>query len=181
MVDNITYYENKNVCDLRFPLICIINTSYLTDSYISFTLKLPIGQKFYINWWFSSSTYVKKNIFDFPPCGKRKREGGKISTIVYHFHKQNFLLAKLLRSRSAVVRRESSNSRIGGTKPGAVPSFFFCVELFYHVCMHTNCIHNGAKPFKKSHLNLQKKNPRDQEYSCIDMQMIILPSPPYSH
>ena len=48
---------------------------------------------------------------------------------------------------------------------------FFCVELFYHVCMHTKCIHNGAKPFKKSHLNLQKKNPRDQECGCIDMYL----------
>ena len=132
-----------------------LNTSYLTDSYISFTLKLPIGQKFYINWWFSSSTYVKKNIFDFPPCGKRKQEGGKIYTIVYHFHKQNILLAKLLRSRSAVVRRESSNSRIGGTKPGAVPSFFFsvlnfsttyaCIELMINKARHEIRMVNTAR------------------------------------
>ena len=43
------------------------NTSYLTDSYISFTLKwnpdkifAPTGQL----------RQVQKNIFDFPPCGK---------------------------------------------------------------------------------------------------------------
>ena len=47
-----------------------INTSYLTDSYIVFTLKLESGQKFCSNRWIRSSTYGKKNISDFPPCGK---------------------------------------------------------------------------------------------------------------
>ena len=47
-----------------------INTSYLTDSYISFTLKLESRQNFYSNMLIRSSTYGKKNISDFPPCGK---------------------------------------------------------------------------------------------------------------
>ena len=45
------------------------NTSYLTDSYISFTLKLESGQNFCSNRSIKSSTYGKKNIFDIPPCG----------------------------------------------------------------------------------------------------------------
>ena len=47
----------------------IINTSYLTDSYISFTLKLESRQIFF-NSLIRSSTHGKKNISDFPPCGK---------------------------------------------------------------------------------------------------------------
>ena len=47
-----------------------LNTSYLTDSYISFTLNLESGQKFCSNRSIRSSTYGKKNISDFPPCGK---------------------------------------------------------------------------------------------------------------
>ena len=46
-----------------------INTSYLTDSYISFTLKLESGQNFCSNRSFRSSAYCKKNIFEIPPCG----------------------------------------------------------------------------------------------------------------
>ena len=46
------------------------NTSYLTDSYISFTLKLESGQNSCSNRSIRSSTYGKKNISDFPPCGK---------------------------------------------------------------------------------------------------------------
>ena len=48
----------------------LFNTSYLTDSYISFTLKLESQQKFCSNRSIRSSTYGKKNICDFPPCGK---------------------------------------------------------------------------------------------------------------
>ena len=47
-----------------------LNTSYLTDSYISFTLKLGSGQNFCFDSLIRSSTYGKKNISDFPPCGK---------------------------------------------------------------------------------------------------------------
>ena len=47
-----------------------INTSYLTDSYISFTLKLKSLQNFCFNSLIRSSIYGKKNISDFPPCGK---------------------------------------------------------------------------------------------------------------
>ena len=47
-----------------------INTSYLTDSYISFTLNFESGQKFCSNRSIRSSTYGRKNISDFPPCGK---------------------------------------------------------------------------------------------------------------
>ena len=47
-----------------------INTSYLTDSYINFTLKLESRQIFCFNSLIRSITYGKKNICDFPPCGK---------------------------------------------------------------------------------------------------------------
>ena len=47
----------------------ILNTSYLTDSYISFTLDLESGQNLCSNRSIRSSTYGKKNISDFPPCG----------------------------------------------------------------------------------------------------------------
>ena len=46
------------------------NTSYLTDSYISFTLNLESGQNVCSDRSIRSSTYGKKNISDFPPCGK---------------------------------------------------------------------------------------------------------------
>ena len=46
-----------------------INTSYLTDSSISFTLKLESRQNFCSNMAIRSSAYGKKNISDFPPCG----------------------------------------------------------------------------------------------------------------
>ena len=45
------------------------NTSYLTDSYINFTLKLESGQNSCSNRSIRSSTYGKKNIFEIPPCG----------------------------------------------------------------------------------------------------------------
>ena len=47
-----------------------INTSYLTDSYIGFTLNMESGQNFCSNRSIRSSTYGKKNIFEIPPCGK---------------------------------------------------------------------------------------------------------------
>ena len=47
-----------------------LNTSYLTDSYISFSLKLESRLKFCSNRLIRSSTYGKKFISDFPPCGK---------------------------------------------------------------------------------------------------------------
>ena len=47
-----------------------INTSYLTDSYTSFTLNLESGQNVCSDRSIRSSTYRKKNISDFPPCGK---------------------------------------------------------------------------------------------------------------
>ena len=51
-------------------LFCVIlNMSYLTDSYISSTLKLESRQKFCFNSLIRSSTYGKKIISDFPPCG----------------------------------------------------------------------------------------------------------------
>ena len=55
-----------NLCEKDF----FINTSYLTDSYITFTLKLESGQNFCCNRSIRSSTYGKKNIFEIPPCGK---------------------------------------------------------------------------------------------------------------
>ena len=48
----------------------VINTSYLTDFYISFTLNLESRQIFCFNRLIRSSTYGKRNISDFPPCGK---------------------------------------------------------------------------------------------------------------
>ena len=47
-----------------------LNTSYLTDSCISFTLKLESRLRFFSNSLIRSITYDKKNICDFPPCGK---------------------------------------------------------------------------------------------------------------
>ena len=81
-----------------------INTSKSTESNISFTLKLQSGQKFCINWSFSSSTYGKQNISHFPPCGKGKREGAKIATIVYQFHYQMFLHSSSYCFNSSVSR-----------------------------------------------------------------------------
>ena len=46
------------------------NTSYLTDSYISFTLKLESPQIFCSNRSIRSSMYGEMNISDFPPCRK---------------------------------------------------------------------------------------------------------------
>ena len=57
-------------CDNFISQVYRINTSYLTDSYTSFTLKLESLQKFCFNSLIRSSTYGKKNISDFPPCGK---------------------------------------------------------------------------------------------------------------
>ena len=50
-------------------IYAILNTSYLTDSYISFTLKLESWQNFCFNSLIRSSTYGKSNIFEIPPCG----------------------------------------------------------------------------------------------------------------
>ena len=48
----------------------LFNTPYLTDSYISFTLKLEFWQNFCFNRSIRSCTCGKKNISDFPACGK---------------------------------------------------------------------------------------------------------------
>ena len=56
----------ESVQDLNFRL----QIQNLTDSYIVFTLKLESGQNFCSNRWIRSSTYGKKNISDFPPCGR---------------------------------------------------------------------------------------------------------------
>ena len=58
----------KLMCEKKVS--CFHNMSYLTDSYISFTLKLESWQKFCFNSLIRSSKYGKKNISDFPPCGK---------------------------------------------------------------------------------------------------------------
>ena len=58
----------KLMCEKKVS--CFHNMSYLTDSYISFTLKLESWQKFFFNSLIRSSKYGKKNISDFPPCGK---------------------------------------------------------------------------------------------------------------
>ena len=56
---------------IAFQFACnAFNTSYLTDSCISFTLKLESRQNFCFTSLIRSSTYGKKNISDFPPCGK---------------------------------------------------------------------------------------------------------------
>ena len=47
------------------PHIRAFNTSYLTDSYVSFTLKLESRQKFCYNSLIRSSTYGKKKYFWF--------------------------------------------------------------------------------------------------------------------
>ena len=47
----------------------LFNMPYLTDSYISFTLKLESWQNFCSIRSIRSSIYGKKNIFEIPPCG----------------------------------------------------------------------------------------------------------------
>ena len=51
-------------------IVSHINTSYLADSYISFTLKLESRQIFCSNSLIISSTYGKKNIFIFLHAGR---------------------------------------------------------------------------------------------------------------
>ena len=48
-----------------------LNTSYLTDSYIVFTLKLESGQNVCLTGELGQVYMTKKYILDFPPCGKR--------------------------------------------------------------------------------------------------------------
>ena len=55
---------------LRTSYRVFINSSYLTDSYISFTLKLEPQQNFCSNRSIRSRTCGKNIISDFPPCGK---------------------------------------------------------------------------------------------------------------
>ena len=57
------YYGKKIGSDT----VILLNTSYLTDSYIVFTLKLESGQNVCSN---RSSIYGQKISSDFPPCGK---------------------------------------------------------------------------------------------------------------
>ena len=80
--DNKDWKYRSMTNDFHFVPICVetmgvwgpkgykfINTSYLTDSYIRFTLKLESGQNVCSNRSIRSSTYGKKNIFEIPPCG----------------------------------------------------------------------------------------------------------------
>ena len=62
-------WKMKNNC-LKIISQHFFNTSYLTDSYISSTLKLKSRQKFCSNSSIRSSTYGKINISNFPQCGK---------------------------------------------------------------------------------------------------------------
>ena len=62
-------FHFDHVSDGWMAPVLVVNTSYLTDSYISFTLKLESRQKCCSNMLIRSSTYSKKNISDFPACG----------------------------------------------------------------------------------------------------------------
>ena len=62
--------RNSGTLCIFFMTYSLLNTKYLTDSYISFTLKLESRQKFCSKSLIRSSTYGKKIISDFPPCGK---------------------------------------------------------------------------------------------------------------
>ena len=66
------------ICD---SLQNTLNTSYLTDSYISFTLNLESGQKFSSNRSIRSSTYGKKKYFLFSSM----REGGHFCYWIFDF------------------------------------------------------------------------------------------------
>ena len=95
----------------------IINTSYLADSYILFTLKLVSGQIFCFSRWIRSSTYGKQKISVFPPCGKGQQEGGKIATILYHFHKTKFWARSSYSFNSSVGRATDDGSKVRRTNP----------------------------------------------------------------
>ena len=47
-----------------------VNTSYLTDSYIGFTLQLGSGQDFALTSELGQLYMAKENISNFPPCRK---------------------------------------------------------------------------------------------------------------
>ena len=55
--------SSQNIAVIYLDNFLLINTSYLTDSYISFTLKLESRQKFCSNKSIRSSTYGKKLFF----------------------------------------------------------------------------------------------------------------------
>ena len=61
----------------------LFNTSYLNDSYISFTLNLESGQNVCSDRSIRSSTYGKKNISNFPPCGKMVIFSRPLFTIIF--------------------------------------------------------------------------------------------------
>ena len=48
----------------------VVNTSYLTDSYIGFTLQLGSGQDFALTSELGQLYMAKENISNFLPCGK---------------------------------------------------------------------------------------------------------------
>ena len=68
-------HEKRSLCyslDSLFHISsCLsgLNVSYLTDSYIRFTLKLEAGQNFCASRSIRSSTYGKTNILESRPCG----------------------------------------------------------------------------------------------------------------
>ena len=108
----------------------LLNTSQLTESYISFTLKLQSGQKICINWSFSSSTYGKQKISHFPPCGKGKREGSKIASIVYQFHYQMFLLCRSYSFDSSVSRASDFKPKGSWYETRRRQELFLCKFFF---------------------------------------------------
>ena len=122
----------------------MINTSYLADSYTVFTLKLVSGQNFWFSRWIRSSTYGKQNISDFPSCGKGKREGGKIITIVYHFHNQKFWADRSQRFDSSVSRATDNGSKDWWYEFNTLffSVFFFFVIIIYFRIFKTDKFHN---------------------------------------
>ena len=64
------------------------------------------------NWSFSSSTYGKQKISDFPPCGKGKWEGGKFITIFHQFHYDKFWAKESHSFDSSVSRATDDGSKV---------------------------------------------------------------------
>ena len=111
---------------------------------------------------------VGKKFLIFLHAGKGNRKGERSLQLCITFINRTFRPNEAIASIAQSAERQTMDLRFSGTNPALHSFFFFCVELFYNVCMHTKCIHNGAKPFKKSHLNLQKKSARSRiQFSVV--------------
>ena len=125
-----------NTISITWSSYMFLNTSYLADSYTVFTLKLVSGQNFCFSKWIRSSRYGKQKISDTPPCGKGKKEGGKIVTIVYQllYHKlwiysSNRFDSSVSRATDVYCEQWVFLSSLVRTRPWYFYFLFFCIFL----------------------------------------------------